>query len=262
MERFAQRLSDLAAQIDRMQTRLDQLQQRLSQSNPSAAKSLREALEVLENDPVSGGLRESSQAVANNRLGAATRGLEQSRGGLEKLLAALEQQPGRDVNQLEQLLSRAIAGFAARQEAVIKETSAWDKRNESPSTTAAAAQDLAKAQSDLAADVGDLVRRSPESSGYVLALELAAHPMARAAERLANRQFDEPTLKVEREALNFLKDLMASLANNPTSPPGTPDSKSVAAIGRQLAGTSAAEFGRIETDPTGSIGDYASHQRS
>ena len=180
LERLAERLSDLAAQVDRMQSRLDQLHQRLSQSNPSAAKSLRDALDVLERDPVSGGLRQSARAVADNRLGAATRGLEETHGGLQKLLAALEQQPERDVSQLEQLLAKAIAGFAARQQAVIEDTTAWEKQPKSPTAVTAAARELAKAQADLAKDVADLARRTPESSGYAMALEWAAQPMNQA----------------------------------------------------------------------------------
>jgi hypothetical protein len=126
---------------------------------------LRDALQVLEQQPVSGGLRESARAVANNRLGASTRGLEESRVGLQNLLSALEQQSELDVNQLEQLLAAAVAGFLARQESLIADTDAWQKRPQSPSKIDAGARELAKAQADLAADVDDLAQRTPPSSG-------------------------------------------------------------------------------------------------
>ena len=225
LDRIGQQLTDLAAQVDRMQSRLDQIQQRLSQSNPAAAEALKEALKVLEQDPVSGTIREAARSVTDNRLGAATRGLEETSTGLKKLLAALEQRSDQDLQQVEQLIAKAIAGFAIRQEAVIGQTTDWAQQTENPSALATAAQELAKQQSDLAADVNQLARQTPDTASYSLALEFAARPMLQAGQRLAKNQVDETTLKAEREALTFLKDLMASLAKN-QRPEKTPDPNS------------------------------------
>lgn len=226
-DRLAQRLNELAAQIDRLQSRLDQLHQRLGDSNPAAAKSLKDALDVLEHDPIGGDMREAARSVAENRLGTANRKLETTQSGLKKLLATLERQPQYNSAKLEQLLNKALTGFVARQETQIADTTSLQKQPPNTAEKEATARELAKAQQALAQDVSELAQRTPEPSGYTLALELGAQLMKRAAERLAKNQVDDETIKTEHEALDYLKDLLQSLASERADqPPPMPDSQS------------------------------------
>lgn len=214
LDRLEARLTDMAAQVDRLQSRLDQIRERLLQQNPAAAEALENALQVLEKEPVSGAIRDAARAIAENRLGVATQTLEETQSGLQKLLAALEQRAERSIQQLEQLMAKTIAEFAARQESLISETTEWGKQAANAAAVAQAGLELAKTQSDLVKDVREFAQQMPESASYTLALELAASPMVQAGERLAKIQLDENTVKMERQALDFLNDILASLTNH------------------------------------------------
>jgi hypothetical protein len=132
------------------------------------------------------------------------------------LLAALEQQPQPNARELEQKLAASLVSLAQRQSAVVDETTVWGK--ESPGEVLnAAVRELAVRQADLAEETKELAQGMPESSGYVLALELAARPMNQASRRLSGRQVDDETVRIERRALDFLKDLIASLSETSES---------------------------------------------
>lgn len=221
---LSQRLQELANQIDRFQSRLEQLREQLANSNPEAEKTVGEALEVLEKNPISGGVRDTARDVGENRLGAATRRFDTTHRALESLLAAVSEQEKTDAATWARQLPTLVANWIARQDQLRQDT--ITAREDPTSTESAkrrqASERLRETQQGLQQEIRERSESAPADSSLPLVLELIGAPMAQAAERLAQTQLDAETERLQGEALNLLRELAATLEPKPATPPSQP----------------------------------------
>ncbi len=101
LKRLAERQIELARQVDKTQSRMAEMQAELSDSDPLAAETLADALELVRRTAVSGQMRESGRDVENNRVGQAVGTQQEIVDHLQEVLDAL-------ANHREHELSRRL----------------------------------------------------------------------------------------------------------------------------------------------------------
>jgi hypothetical protein len=98
---LAQRQLDLASRFDKLEQRMEQVGNQLKESDPFSAESIADALHAARQKALGGLMRESGDAVRQNRIGQALAQQSAVRGGLDEILDIL-------ANRREQELSRLV----------------------------------------------------------------------------------------------------------------------------------------------------------
>lgn len=98
LRRLAERETELGRQFDKIQTRMDQMRGELAESDPAAAETLADALDLARRAALGGTMRETGRRIENHELGTATQNQQAILRSLQELLDALA---NRRVHELE-----------------------------------------------------------------------------------------------------------------------------------------------------------------
>ena len=203
LRRLAERQTELGRQFDKIQTRMDQMRAEATESDPAAAETLADALDLARRAALGGRMRETGRRIESNELGNAAQNQQAILRGLQELLDTLA---NRRVHELE---SRVNQLQRAGEE--LKELRTKQKELQAKAEQAAAAADAQQRQRELerlqpaAAEQAEQAKRLSRRLERLLA-EQAAQSLADAAAALdqaaeASKQGEgQRTLEQSREA--------------------------------------------------------------
>ncbi len=203
LRRLAERQTELGRQFDKIQTRMDQMRTELTETDPAAAETLSDALELARRAALGGSMRETGRRIENNRLGDAAQSQQTILRSLQELLDTLA---NRRVHELD---SRANQLQRAGEE--LKELRTKQKELEAKAGQAAAAAEGQQRKRELdrlqpaAAELAEQAKRLSRRLERLLA-EQAAQSLAGAASSLdqaagaAKQGEAQRTLEQAREA--------------------------------------------------------------
>jgi hypothetical protein len=207
----------LAVRWDSLQQDIEQAQGQLRQSNPSAGKTLAEAVDRARQLAISARMRSAADRLQANRIANALDEQQQSAEDLQEILDVLARrrgaEPGRDKPPGEaEGLGEKLRQVRARQQRILDQTLQWHRLERSQGRLtrgqAAAVLETAAAQASLSAQTGDAAAGlSADALGT--ALSRIAAEMDQAAHLLQDRAVGAGTQDAQRNALRRLDSLLA-----------------------------------------------------
>jgi len=185
LKKLSQRQVDLARQFDKLQGRLEQVSGQLRASDPLAADSLSDALDVARRQAPSGMMRDAGESLAANRIGQALDQQTASGKALDEMLDILSNRREQELSRLVAKLREAESQLSAlRQEEEglrkkLREAAA-DPNKGAAAERQAELQRLAARQRQLQQDAEHLARQLQR-----LQADKAGRSTSRASERLS-----------------------------------------------------------------------------
>jgi hypothetical protein len=215
LKRLAARQLELSLRLEQWQDELRRAAAALGSSDPQAAETLNRASSEAARSAVGVRMRSVRAALEANRMGQASAGQTQLATDLSRLLDILSGSKPSSSAETAEKLEPAARSLLARQETLLDQTR---QAADAPDQPAQVTQ-LAGRQQALTAETRDWVQRLGPDSPFGLVLDRAALHMQEAAERLAQRQPDQPTQQAQRAAVRRLAMLLTAMAPDAGTPP-------------------------------------------
>jgi hypothetical protein len=282
LKRLGERQLELARQLDQTQSRMDDMQAKLRDSDPLAAETLSDALEIVRRTPISGQMRESGRDLENNRVSQA---VDTQQEILEHLQEVLDTLSNRREHELDRRLRKLDeAGEELRQllqqhqksrqqlEAASKLENREQRQRElqrlarQQQQLAEAAERLARClqrlQSRKAADLVQQAAAQQRESGQACGQGKAAEALERAQE--AERLLDEAERQLQGERQQARQDLFQEqMARLEQEARGIVDRQAtILAATAELEDLRPQQQGQLRREQLASVVDLAAQERS
>jgi hypothetical protein len=205
----AVRQLELARLLDRLLQEMDQGIDELRGHDPSAAKTVADAVDEARRSALSGQMLAAGGRIQQNQIGQAAAGQKQIIESLQEVLDILANRRQQEVARLDDTVKR----LRRQQEDIVDETKRFDglERSQGDLTRsqALALRDVAQSQHKLQAAAVGLAQRL--GGAFALALADTAGDMRQAGELLDGRQIGTATQDVEQSAMRRLDRLLEAL---------------------------------------------------
>jgi hypothetical protein len=223
---------ELALRLDRLLEEMRQAGAGLAEADPSAADTIRDAVDEAQRQAVGGQMRQIRSQIEHNGMGLAIPAQKSIVRALRELVDILGGGRQQQLTGLED----AVRRLHARQETLIEETRRLDRQrpagNDWTPQQEIALADAAQRQRLLQEETTQLTQaRAGTGAVFRLALAVAARNMDEAAHQLDRREPGTVTQAFQRQALERLALLLKAF--QPDSPDGQPPEGNAGSQGGQ-----------------------------
>jgi hypothetical protein len=282
LKRLAERQLELARQVDKTQARMGEMQVELRESDPLAAETLADALEVARRTAISGQMRESGRDIEANRVGQAVDNQQEVLDHLQELLDALANRREHELERRLRKLDEAAAELQQlqRKQQELRARVAQAAAQANPADRQRELKRLLREQQELAEESRRLARRLQrlQSSAAAKLVEQAATSQqaaaqacekanpaaalekAQEAERLLEQA--EQQLQAERQQAkqDLFQEQLARLEKEVGGLVGRQQALQLATT--ELQGLRQSQAGQFQREQLASLRDLAAQQRA